>query len=296
MGAWGTAIFADDTAADVRDEWREAILEGKSPEEATSHVVKLFAEAIEDDPDEESVFWMALAAAQMETGRLQPDVRDRALAIIDAGGDVERWAEEDPGLARRRQKVLDRLAAKLRGPQPKPKRIRRRPLYGVPFDVSDIVLLRNTDEGVEALFAVVDQHTDEDTGEVEPVVEALLWEGGEIPSPGELTRLPALLDEGLLPEPADEREPGRPLAPLRPLIFVVSTMTRTEVFGPHFGQVVAKGVQRTPSADFRALNEFGGDAFAHGASWGFLVAWIGGPWYRRDVELTRAAMRGSGAG
>jgi Domain of unknown function (DUF4259) len=28
MGAWGTAIFANDTAADVRDEWREAILEG----------------------------------------------------------------------------------------------------------------------------------------------------------------------------------------------------------------------------------------------------------------------------
>jgi hypothetical protein len=295
MGAWGTAIFADDTAADVRDEWREAILDGKSPEQATSHVIKLFGEAIEGDPDEEAVFWMALAAAQMETGRLQPDIRDRALAVIDAGGDVERWAEEDSGLARRRQKVLDRLGRKLRGPQPKPKRIRRRPVYGVPFDIGDIVLLRNTDEDVEALFAVVDQHTDDRTAEVEPVVEALLWDGGEIPSPAELASLPAVFDEGLLPEPADEREPERPLAPLRPTMFVVSTMTKREAFGPHLGEVIAKGVKRAPSADYRTRTEWGGDAFASGCSWLFLVAWIGGPSYRRDLELTRAAISSDAA-
>src|SRR5438477_10774296 len=35
-----------------------------------------------------------LRSAQMETGRLLPDVCDRALAIIDDGGDVDRWPED----------------------------------------------------------------------------------------------------------------------------------------------------------------------------------------------------------
>jgi hypothetical protein len=41
MGAWGTAIFSDDTALDVRDEWRDAILDGLSAEEATAHLQRL---------------------------------------------------------------------------------------------------------------------------------------------------------------------------------------------------------------------------------------------------------------
>ena len=93
MGAWGTAIFADDTASDVRDEWRDAILDELSPEDATQRLLESFAEYLED-AETESVFWMALAAAQMETGRLLPEVRDRALAIIDAGGDVDRRRED----------------------------------------------------------------------------------------------------------------------------------------------------------------------------------------------------------
>ncbi len=57
-------------------------------------------------------------------------------------------------MARQRQRVLERFAVKLRGPQPKPKRLRRTPDYGVPFNTGDLVLVRNREEGVEALFAV----------------------------------------------------------------------------------------------------------------------------------------------
>ena len=31
MGAVGTGIFSNDTAADVREEWREAIRDGEDP-------------------------------------------------------------------------------------------------------------------------------------------------------------------------------------------------------------------------------------------------------------------------
>src|SRR4051812_28961019 len=121
MGAWGTAIFSDDLAADVRGDWRDHLLDGAETEAAATAVLRSYEHAREDE-DDAVVFWLALAAAQMETGRLQDDVRDRALAIIAEGGDVARWEEEDPALARQRQQVLDRLATKLRGPQSKPKR------------------------------------------------------------------------------------------------------------------------------------------------------------------------------
>src|SRR3954462_1756298 len=89
LGAWGTAIFSDDGASDIRDEWREAILDGLSPEDATERLLETFGACLEADT--ERLFWMALAAAQVETRRLLPDVCDRALAIIDGGGDVDRW-------------------------------------------------------------------------------------------------------------------------------------------------------------------------------------------------------------
>src|SRR3954471_19628263 len=105
LGAWATSIFSDDSASDVRDEWREAILDGLSPEDATQRLLETFDDYLEE-PDTERLFWMALAAAQMETGRLLPDVCDRALAIIDGGGDVDRWREDgDESLARQRARA-----------------------------------------------------------------------------------------------------------------------------------------------------------------------------------------------
>jgi hypothetical protein len=129
MGTWGHGIFQDDVAADVRAAWEEALRDGLSSEDATALVVSSLrpppgSAAFED---EEKVFWLALAAAQSDRGRLQPTVRDRALAIIDAGGDLDRPELVEAGQAAigRRRRALDRLAAKLGGPQPRPSRPRR---------------------------------------------------------------------------------------------------------------------------------------------------------------------------
>ncbi|HKH31574.1 MAG TPA: DUF4259 domain-containing protein [Gaiellaceae bacterium] len=170
MGAWGTAIFSDDTAQDVRDEWREAVLDGLSAEEATARLVKSFDDYLGDDEDTETLFWMALAAAQFETGRLLAEVRDRALAMIEGGGDVARWREDgDEVLARQRERVLERLAAKLRGPQPKPKRLRRVPSLPVPpFEVGDVVRVYEEDGENEVLVLVVGTSTS-------PVPTAIPW-------------------------------------------------------------------------------------------------------------------------
>jgi hypothetical protein len=246
MGAWGTAIFSDDTALDIRDEWREAILDGVSAEDATARLLQSFDDQLGDD-DTERLFWMALAAAQFETGRLLPDVRDRALGIIDAGGDVELWRElAGDAEARQRARVLERLAVKLRGPQPKPKRLRRTPDFTVPFDVGDVVYVHDEDKENEALVVVVG-HVEE-ARERPPVVAALDWEDDVSLDPEALALLRILADH---------------YAPDRPLLIAVMTTSKQDAFGPHLGEVVANGVRPRERVDPRDV--------AHFMTWGLVA-------------------------
>lgn len=246
MGAWGTAIFSDDTALDIREEWREAILDGLSAEDATARLLDSFDDHLGDDEDEK-LFWIALAAVQFETGRLLPHVRDRALAIIEGGGDVNRWFEDgDEVLARRRQRVLERLAAKLREGQTKPKRLRRRRSLSVPFEVGDMVRVSAEDGEGEALVLVVG-HVDEPEIEHDPVVAALDWCGGAMPAREALRHLPIL---------------GDPYAPHRRLLIWVTTLSKGDVFGPRVGEVIAKGVSPSEPLEHRQI--------ARTTSWGLL--------------------------
>jgi hypothetical protein len=138
MGAWGTAIFSDDTALDIRNEWRNAILDGLSPEEATARLVRSFDDHLGEDEDSEtSSGWRSpqLSSRRGAYSWTCAIVRDRALQIIEGGGDVGRWREDaDEVTARQRARVLERLASKLRGPQPKSKRIRRPRSLSIPFE------------------------------------------------------------------------------------------------------------------------------------------------------------------
>ncbi|WP_320669905.1 DUF4259 domain-containing protein [Patulibacter defluvii] len=91
MGAWGTGIFDDDLAADVRGDWEDALASGDSPERATTRLIDDYAEEVAGDRAIAAAFWIALAAVQLDDDTLDPDVRDRAIAAIDSGDDLERW-------------------------------------------------------------------------------------------------------------------------------------------------------------------------------------------------------------
>ena len=120
MGTWGTAIFSDDTASDVRDEYRDLIGEGLSTEQATDKLLRHYAPSL-DDPDDGPPFWLGLAVTQWKCGRLLEQVKEKALHIIDSGADLKRWS----GDAKRRA-VLEKTRAQLLSPQPRPTRIRKR--------------------------------------------------------------------------------------------------------------------------------------------------------------------------
>lgn len=271
MGTWGPGIFSDDVALDVRGVWREALMDGLDDAAATKRVLDELGELFEDE-DDAIISWLALAAAQHQTGRLQAKVRERALAIIDDGADLERWREGSAALGRKRERALTALAAKLRGPQRAPTTLRRpRPTLS-PLDVGDVVRIRGR-EGGAGLFVVVDHSDAYPPGSTEPVVAGLLWDREEVPDDVELARLPLLHD-------AD--------APRSQLLHRVFSPARGRNALANFGEVVAQGVMRTDAADHRKDQSRGfrdGPRVGH-CTWLFLAGWIDGPWYRRCVEAT----------
>ena len=167
MGAWGAGVFSNDTSADIRGKLRELLEDGLSPEEATERLTSS-AQGADDDPDDATAFWTGLAAAQMGLGVLQPRARDRAVALIDSGGDVKLFT--DPKVAAKRKAVLDNLRSQLLGPQKPPVKVRKPKPIPSPVAAGDVFLLK-LQNGRQARFRVL--RIDQDRmGEI-PLVELI---------------------------------------------------------------------------------------------------------------------------
>jgi hypothetical protein len=146
MGSWNTGVFGNDLASDVRGEYRELLEDGTLDAEALQQVLRNFAHDM-DDPDNGTCFWTGLAAAQMEVGRLDPAVRDRTVAVIDAGGDLHMW--DDTGLANKRGAVLAKLRGQLLGPQKAAVKVRAPRRVLCPVQAGDVFFL-NLEDGRKA--------------------------------------------------------------------------------------------------------------------------------------------------
>jgi len=155
MGTWGPGLFSGDLACDVREEFRDLIGDGLTAEEATQRILSSYP-APEDDPDG-AVVVLALAVTQWKTGRLLGSVRDRAVAVIDAGADLDRW--DFPAAREQRRAALAKVRAQLLAPQPAPVRIRRREKASTPLAAGD-VLLYTHDSGRQVIFWVAENITD----------------------------------------------------------------------------------------------------------------------------------------
>lgn len=128
MGTWDVGILDNDTALDVREEFRELVADGLDPETAVERLV----ESYQVEPDLSDVtgdvdavqFWTALAATQVQCGRLSERVKQAVLEIAGSGADGPHWHELPAADQRRRAKAIQKLVAKVTGPQRKPTRIR----------------------------------------------------------------------------------------------------------------------------------------------------------------------------
>lgn len=180
MSTDGPGIFESDTAHDVRSSFRRLLTEGRSSLEAADEILR------EWQPDQSlengTEVWLALAAAQRELGQLLPDVRDRAIAIIDSGADLGRWRHTPASLAERKS-VLAALGKKLRAPQPVAKV--PKPRQAIPvlsWDSGSVLAYRLPNESL-CLLRVVQFAELPDTGS--PVVELLDWNGEVVPEASE---------------------------------------------------------------------------------------------------------------
>ena len=92
MGAWGTSLYANDAASDIRNDYIDKLKCGKTNEEAIKELVEENNQ-IMGDTEEEPLFWFALADTQWEYGRLMPEVKEKALFYLAQGKELERWNE-----------------------------------------------------------------------------------------------------------------------------------------------------------------------------------------------------------
>jgi hypothetical protein len=192
VGTLGTSIFADDFAADIRSEWREAIEDGVDPAVATARLVARYGEPT-SEPDEDAGFWIALAAAQVQTGRLQPEVKARAVQVIDAGGDLGRWADAGSAQIARRTRTLAGLRAAILGDQPLPTVLRRPKPIASPAGPGDLIAIRGKGgHGREAYFIVIGTADAWPRGSTAPELVGLDWDKSRRPSVAEARAAPLI--------------------------------------------------------------------------------------------------------
>lgn len=121
MGNWGAGLYANDTTCDVRDTYMELLKAQVEDMAAYEQTLEKCADYLGDQ--DEPLLWYALAECQWRTGRLLPEVKEKALWWIGRSGGVEQW-QENGGTGAGWLKTLQKLKEKLESPMPKRKKIR----------------------------------------------------------------------------------------------------------------------------------------------------------------------------
>jgi hypothetical protein len=183
MGTWGTALYSDDLAADLRADFRDLIGEGLAAEDALARLLSEYSDSMHV-PAEAAVFWLAVADTAWRLGRPVARATTEALGVIESGADLLRW--EDAKARRGRSLVLDELAATLRSEPPPAKRVAKAFVANNTWDVGEVVAYRLASKAW-ALFRVIGHH--QDKGGRHAICEPLDWSGSEPPHPGELPPL-----------------------------------------------------------------------------------------------------------
>ena len=193
MGVWGTSLFADDMACDIRDHYRELLEDGAEDNAATRLVFEKFGAYLEES---DGIALLAFAVTQSKLGRLDADIRDRALAALDRGADLETWERDNPKLAPKRRAVLEKARSQLTGPQPPRRRLRPPKRISSGLAAGDVLALALPDRVALLRVVRVRQHR---LGET-PVLEVLDFTGVDVPDRDFLERLrPAKEHVGLIP-------------------------------------------------------------------------------------------------
>ena len=200
MGCWGTSLYSNDTACDIRGDYVDLLKRGNTNEAATQTLIENNRDVLTDE-EEAPLFWFALADTQWNYGRLLPQVKEQALHYLEnREAELQRW--EDSGDARLTaawNHTLDTLQEKLNKPQPPEKKVYRYRLYQDKWALGDVFAYRFTSEyskeqgfyGQYVIFRKVSESYWY-PGHIVPVVEFYCWIGKEIPQLSEIYTKPIM--------------------------------------------------------------------------------------------------------
>ena len=186
MGTWGHAIFADDVASDVRDDFRFFLADAQSVERATEEIAESYGASFED-LSSDTAFWLGLALTQWRMGLLDRRVRDAALRIIEDGLDLDKWegspdrSKRASALAKARAKLLSPMSPASRIPKPVPVQL-------ADWKIGEVVGFR-TNHGRLVLLHVVRFSRCSKFKVKAPAVSFLNWFNDGMPSQEEVSSL-----------------------------------------------------------------------------------------------------------
>lgn len=135
MGTWGSGLYQDDIARDIRDFYTDQLRRGKEGAAITQELLAQSEDILSDEEDA-AIFWFALADTQWEFGRLEDFVKRNALHCIKSQRDSMRWLREEPVTAR--QTVILKVEQKLNSPQPAEKKVSSYHSYQCDWKFGDV--------------------------------------------------------------------------------------------------------------------------------------------------------------
>jgi cytochrome c2 len=74
----------------------------------------------------------------------------------------------------------------------------------------------------------------------------------------------------------------------------VTTHRKDQLFGPHIGEVVARGIKRAASGDYRTGSAMA-DVGTSYSSWNLIASYIAHEAFVRDMSLTRETLSRKGS-
>lgn len=110
MGAWGTAIFSDDEACDVRTEYN-VLAAYIDDDDMILQKMKKYFHVKDNLNDMDAVFWYAIASQQSKYGRLCDEVKENALECINRRYTMDGWFNKKD--CAKREVVLEKLKSQL---------------------------------------------------------------------------------------------------------------------------------------------------------------------------------------
>lgn len=176
LEVWTVGIFDDDVSDEVKFRYCDLIGNGETGIKATSILIKEYLPTL-STPDEVRVFWLSLAVIQWKLGRLEDEIKIKALYIIDSGEDLFRWENEKD--RKKRKKVLQRAREQLLSPQPAKKKVAKRFVADTNLEAEDVVLY--TMVSGKKVVMNVSSIREYPYGDKYPVFELYKWIGTDIP-------------------------------------------------------------------------------------------------------------------